>query len=127
MLVSKELGKWHLDAIGFDGTTERLGTIEIDFERGLRVGSMDLETGRFIAINDEGSVSVIEIGADRLAEPRQLGRHDGSNLRIIFHPRGERIATTDSSGEIRIWDPKGRRPAVSVQGPTRRVNFGVQG
>jgi WD40 repeat protein len=129
LVLVLELGKGNIDAVFFDGTIERLGSPDFDFEfvEWNRQTAMDLETGRWFGAIEDGAVSVIEIGKHGLSEPRVLGRHDGTGIRIAFHPRGSFIATSDDQGKIRLWDPSGGSPPMVVQGPPGIVMLGFAG
>ncbi len=106
LVLVLEGNKGSIDAVYFDGTIKRLGSPGFDFdvERWVLQTKMDLETGRWFGVIDDGSVLVIEMGEDGLSEPRVLGRHEGSGIRTAF--RGL-FATSNADGEIRLWAPSG--------------------
>ncbi len=119
VVLVREGDQLHAYALGFDGTTDRLGTIEFSEPAGVGIGSlaMDRNTGRRIAALDGDRVVVIEIAERGLSEPRVLGRHEGKGHRVAFDPDGRSLATASSDGKIRIWDPAGTGPSEEIDGP----------
>ncbi len=118
MVVEGNVGS--IDAVYPDGSSERLGSLEFDFPEttdSRRPAAMDAQTGRWFgtAVGDE--VFVVEIDDHGLSKPRTLGRHGDTITRVAFHPMGRFVATADAAGRIKLWDPKGRLPATSIQGP----------
>ncbi len=112
----------HIDAVSFDGTRERLGSLGFDFrvdEDGNRKfpSAMDYQTGRWLGVVVDNEVRVHEIGEHGLSEPRRLGRQEGSVIQMAFDPLGRHLATANQEGEIRIWDPTGASPPRILEGP----------
>ena len=105
-------------AFGFDGTTERLGTLDYNHPPGPSGPlAMDRRSGRRIAALDGDRLVVIGIGEHGLSEPRVLGRHAGTDHRVAVGPDGRLVATASSDGQIKIWDPDGTAPLMEFEGP----------
>ena len=106
-------------AFNFDGTHRRLGTLALDVEPvgWSRRVAMDLRTGRWVALVENETVWVHEVGAHDLSEPRVLGRHDGSGHRVAVDPEGRLVVTSSSDGMLKIWDLTTTSPPVVIQGP----------
>jgi WD40 repeat protein len=131
LVVVPERGECLVEAVNFDGTRERLGTLPFDIgllennSYAVRV-AMDVERGRWIAVVDDNEVWSIEIGNDGVSEPRLLGRHEGSFVVVAFDPTGRSFATLsrvsatpDANRRIltQIWDPTGVSPPRKLEGP----------
>jgi WD40 repeat protein len=110
----------HIDAIGFDGSRERLGTVSFAFpdpQTWYMHTAMDEWTGRWFGAVANNEVLVLEIGEHGLSEPRRLGRHEGSIAHVEFDPFGRFLVTAGVAGEIQLWDPAGVAPPTVLQGP----------
>jgi len=94
-----------VDAVSFDGTRKRLGTLEIDPRTTPIV--MDEKNGRWLGAVVDNEVLVFEIGEDHISKARRLGKHEGSRIRVAFDPLGRFFATADTENQIRLWDPAG--------------------
>ncbi|MCK5376243.1 MAG: winged helix-turn-helix domain-containing protein, partial [Acidobacteria bacterium] len=120
LLQVVEKGRCSIDAIGADGTRERLGTLGFALPTPLlwfKHTSMDPWTGRWFAAVVDNEVLVYEIGDQELSNPRRLGRHEGPIARVHFDPSGRFLATAGVGGDIRLWDPTGAQPPTVLQGP----------
>ncbi len=87
----------HILALNFDGTTDRLGEIDLDVD----ASTMDPYTGRWFATIQNARVVVIGVGEHDLSSPRFLGRHDGTDHRMAFDPEGRLLATSSRDGQIK--------------------------
>jgi WD40 repeat protein len=119
-----------IDAFKFDGTVERLGTV--DFGGGQVKGrhfrrAIDLRTGRWLAAVEKDTVSVVEIGPNGLGAPKVLGRHRGTGHRIAVDPEGRFVVTSNAEGLIKIWDPISSSPPIRIQGPNAIDRVGLFG
>ncbi len=124
LLLMVEDERASIDAVSFDGSRERLGTLDFDFRllgNGFR--QMDYQTGRWLAVVEDNGVWIVEIGEHGLSEPRRLGRQEGSDIRMAFDPLGRYLVTVNQEGEIRIWDPTGVLPPRILEGPVGDVWF----
>ena len=120
LLQVVERDRGSIDAIGIDGTRERLGTLGFALPNPLlwfKHTSMDCWTGRWFGAVVNHEVLVVEIGEHELSGPRRLGRHDGPIAGIQFDPYGRFLATADVTGGIRLWDPTGGKPPTVIHGP----------
>ncbi len=108
-----------IHAFNFDGTTERLGTLDLEVREQLWHGraALDRNRSRWFATLDGNRVVVFEIGEHSLSKPRLLGRHEGTGLRVAFDPEGRLLVTSSSDGRIRIWQPTGNKPPLEFEGP----------
>jgi len=113
-----------IHAFNFDGTHERLGTLDLS---GYRPVAIDLRTGRLCASVEDGAVSVCRIGEHELAQPRFLGRHEGTAHQLAVDPEGRFVATSSFDGQIRIWDPSTTSPPVVLRGPEGILKVGFFG
>ena len=127
IMLVVEGDRGHVDAIKFDGTIARLGSLEFDINGAHSRTAMDRQTGRWIGVVEAGEVSAIEIGEHSISELRHLGRHDGTGIRVAFDPRGRFFASADGEGKIRLWDPTGSSPPTVLQGPAAITDLGVVG
>jgi WD40 repeat protein len=114
-----ENDRGHIDAVSFDGSVKRLDSPDLDFDlrQWHRQTTIDTETGRWFAAIEDGNVKLYEIGNTGLSAPRVLGRQEGSDPRSIFGADGNSLLTTNTGGEIQIWDPLEVGPSTVIQGP----------
>jgi WD40 repeat protein len=79
VMIGLRDGQASVDAVGHDGTVKHLGTLKFQFpttgewRRNLR---LDGENGRWLAVVADNELMVIEIGDNRLSEPRRVWRVD---------------------------------------------------
>jgi WD40 repeat protein/DNA-binding winged helix-turn-helix (wHTH) protein len=121
-----EHGRGSIDAIGVDGTRERLGTMDIALpsaRQWYRLTSMDSWAGRWFGAVVDNEVLVFEIGEHDLSGPRRLGRHEGLIVDAVFELHGRFLATANQQGEIRLWDPTGVAPSTIIQGPAEIIGI----
>ncbi len=118
-----------IHAINFDGTSERLGTLDPDVQSAgwYYRSAMDLRTGRLFAAVENGTVSVVEIGDHDLSEARVLGSHQGTGHRVALDPEGRFVATSNEKGLIKVWNPTGAAPPVVFRGPKGIKRLGIFG
>jgi WD40 repeat protein len=123
-------GRWaHVDAVGVDGSRERLGTLGFSFPEPrlwFMHTSMDIWTGRWFGAVVDNEVLVCEIGEHGLSSPRRLGRHEGPIAHVQFDPFGRFLATAGVAGDIRLWDPTGVAPPKLLQGPAGIIGINLQ-
>ena len=116
LLLIVENDQASVDAVSFNGTRSRLGTVEIDPRSALL--AMDEKSGRWLATVEDNEVLVFKIGDSRISEARRLGRHEGTHLSVAFDPLGRFVGTADSGGEIRLWDTTGTSSPTIFDGPS---------
>ena len=106
-------------AFNFDGTTDRLGTLDLEVRNQFWHGraAFDRYDGHWFATLDGNRVVVVEIGERGLSKPRLLGGHEGRGLRVAFDPEGRLLVTSSSDGRIKIWQPTGGEPLLEFDGP----------
>ena len=100
------------------------------------VGSLD-ESVHDVDIDSEGrrlaysSGSGVYVGSlENWADPaRLLGEHSAEVLDVAFHPDGKQLASSDKSGEIRIWSTTAaeRPPRVLNAEGAHAVRFSPKG
>jgi WD40 repeat protein len=118
LLLIVENDRASIDAVSFDGTRERLGTIGNDPRRARsELVNWDHLKCRGLGVVVNNEVLVFDIGQHSLSEPRRLGRQEGSKIRMAFDPLGRYLATASQEGEIRLWDPTGATPPTTLEGP----------
>jgi WD40 repeat protein len=120
VLVVLKNGQASIDVLGFDGTQQRLGTLDFQYptvDDWYRNAALDPRIGRSLAAVVENEVLVFEIGDGRLSEPRRLGRIDGAVADIALDPLGRFVTTADAEGEIRLWSLTETSPPAVLQGP----------
>ncbi len=115
VLLCGESDRFVVDAMGFDGSIERLGTF--DLKPRSTPMSMDTQRGRWLAAAVDNDILVYEIGDDGLSESRLLGRVDDAVADIVVDPLGRFVAAA-KQGEIRLWSLAEKSPPVVLQGPT---------
>jgi WD40 repeat protein len=84
--------------------------------------------GRAFAAGAGKKVSLIPIGG---GEPRALPDHDRSVVAIAFSLKGDRLATVDQGGKVRIWDPSAGKLIAelpdAIAGEPRAIAFAPDG
>jgi len=119
-----EGGRISVDAIGFDGEYQRLGTMDFDFQDELGSWAaralLDPRAGEWVGVTQGDEAYVVEIGDREVSPPRLLGRHEGIS-RIACDPQGRYFATADAGGEIRLWGLSGTPPPTVLQGPPNSI------
>jgi WD40 repeat protein/DNA-binding winged helix-turn-helix (wHTH) protein len=123
-----EGGRAHIDAVGVDGSRERLGTLGFALpspQLWFLHTAIDSRAGRWFGAVVNNEVVVLEIGEHELSEPRRLGHHEGPIAHVLFDPFGRFLATAGAAGEIRLWDPAGEAPPTVIQGPAGVVGVDV--
>ena len=80
MLTGLEDEQFFVEALGFDGTLERLGTLPFDFHSAARCS--DVTNSRWFEVSKGQDVYVIEFGDHGLSEPRRIDDLEGPVLGI---------------------------------------------
>jgi WD40 repeat protein len=109
-----------VDAVYPDGSSVRIGTLDIEFPEDTdwyRHTLIDSRAGRWLGAVVDNEVFFVEIAEANLTEARRLGRHGRAVAHVAVHPWGRFIATIDDGGRIILWDPFGHVSPWSVQGP----------
>lgn len=75
---------------------------------------------RAIAANADGSAWVWTLSGERPAEPMVLAGHVGRIWSAAFDPGGDRVATLDQEGVLRVW-PSVKRYPLPLTGHSGRV------
>jgi WD40 repeat protein len=70
--------------------------------------------GRLFAAGAGKKVSLFPLPA---GEPRALPDHDGAVVALIFSIKGDRFATVEESGKVRVWDPSAGKLIVELPDP----------
>ncbi len=109
----------YIHAFGFDGAHERLGKVDLDLRSSGRSQrtAIDLRTGRWFAFVEDQTVTVCRIDEHELSPPHVLGRHEGVRHRVAVDPDSRFVATSTRDGTVKIWDPTGSSPPLTVEGP----------
>jgi WD40 repeat protein len=105
-----------VSALGFDDTSERLGTLPFDLSSAAR--SRNAPNGRWFAVSDGRHVYVIDVGDHGLSEPRRLEHLAGSVTHVECDPLGRLIAARYEDGQIRLLDLAGASPPRVIKGPS---------
>jgi serine/threonine protein kinase/WD40 repeat protein len=95
-----------------EGEPTTLGTIDW---QGVSSASLD-PTGHALAYASGRSIYLRPLDEARLAAPRLLGSHPDPVSLVAFFPAGDRVASLDKAGEIRIWSA-----ATGAPSPLRAV------
>ena len=111
-----EEDRFSVDALGFDGSSLRLGELPFDLRSG--AWCENAPNGEWFAVSSGQGVYAIEIGDDALSEPRRLGHASGPPVEIACDPLGRFVAAGYSDGEIRLFDLSGASSPRLVQGPS---------
>ena len=118
----REDGKLHFDVLRFDGTYERLGTVDLGPQTTdvgtIRAAPDHATGGRIWVATDHGhDVFVVEVGEHHLSQPRLVFRQESSIVHFDVDPLGRFVATTDEEGLIRLWDIAGSSPPKTIRSP----------
>ena len=111
--------RFFVDALSFDGTSERLGTLPFDMRSAPRCRNAPY--GRWFALSDGQDVYVIEFGDHELSEPRSLDHIEGPVVEIECDPLGRFVAARYEDGQVRLWDIAGESPPRVIEGPSGRI------
>jgi len=120
LLLVVENNRAVVDALGHNGSVERLGTLEFEYSTGrewYRNVALDPKHGRWLAAVVKNEILVLEIGKNKISEPRRLGRVNHAVVDVVVDPLGRFVATADAEGEIRLWSLTEESSAVDLQGP----------
>ena len=116
LLIMMEDDRFFVDAVGFDGTSERLGALPFDLRSATRCRTAP--NGRWFAISTGQDVYVIEVGDHDLSEPRSLGNVGSPVVAVDCDPLGHFVAAASEDGQIRLLDVTGESPPRAIQGPS---------
>jgi len=105
-----------VDALGFDGSSKRLGELPYDHRTG--AWCENAPGGEWFAVANGQGVFVIEIGDHDLSEPRRLEHTKGQPVDIECDPLGRFVAAGYENGQIRLLHLDGASPATVIQGPS---------
>ncbi len=122
VILSIEDERFSVDTLGFDGTHERLATLDFEVRRdeARRLSAdacLDPRAGEWLGVFSQNDVYVVDIGDQELGPPRLLGRHMGTIADIACDPLGRFFATAGEDGEIRLWSLTETSPPAVLQGP----------
>jgi WD40 repeat protein len=119
-----------VDALYVDGEYKHIGQVrlKVPIPEGSRLCMP--RSSPWLALVDGREVSVVEIGENGLSDRRPLGtRAEGdlvSGCRV--DPLERFFLTSLQSGKIEMWDPSGKRPQTSFDGPPGGwVSFSADG
>jgi len=107
--------RFFVDALNFDGSSERLGTLPFDLRSVAQ--SSNAPNGRFFAVSNDRGVYLIEFGDHDLPEPRRLEYIEGLVVGIDCDPFGRFVAARYDNGQIHLWDLAGNSPPKVIHGP----------
>ena len=129
VLLISEPGRFNVDALGFDGTFERLGTLDFELRqdatgRWTTGASLDPRAGEWLGVFHEDRAYLVDIGSDGLGPPRFLGRQKDWVTWSVCDPFGRYFATADKDGEIRLWSLDGASPPKVLKGPRGHITAG---
>jgi len=116
LLMRSRGDRLSLDTVGFDGSSERLGTLPFDL-RSAPVCRIAPDGGWFAVSNDRG-VFAIEIAEHELSQPRHLGYTEDPAVAIACDPLGRFVAAGYGDGQIRLWSLAGESPPREILGPS---------
>ena len=130
-LLIREGERYIVDAIGFDGTYERLGTLEFDAgrdETGQRrtAAFLDRKNGDWLGVFTQKEAYLIDVGDDTLGQPRRLEHIQDPSAgiatrllpRIALDPLGRFVAVPFDDGAIRLWNLSEESPPRVIEGPS---------
>ncbi len=112
-----------VDALRFDGSSERLGSLP--FDAGSTVISDRAPDGRWFAVGYGDSVYAIEVGDHALSDPRRLEHIKGPVVEIDCDPLGQYLATRYEGGQVRLWDLTGELPPRVIDGPSEITRMSI--
>jgi WD40 repeat protein len=111
VLVRSESSSWSLELVQIEHESVRtFGTRHFpDQAPSLRAGNYTIDcasidrSGQWIAYVHGDAVHLIHRDDFATGEAHTLGRHEVLALSVDIHPDGQRIASVDETGEVRIW------------------------
>jgi WD40 repeat protein len=106
--------RFSVEALGFDGTSERLGTLPFDLRLAARCA--DATNSRWFEVSKGQGVYVIEFGDHGLSAPRRIEPLEGPIVGVECDPLGRFVAAHYEDGQIRLWEPDGESPPRVIQG-----------
>jgi WD40 repeat protein len=120
-----------VDALDSDGSRKHLGDVRMTLTvpEGARY-CMPQRSGGWLALDESGEISVVEVSEHGLSERRYLGHRNGGRpwRACRFDPDGRFFLTVPASGEIEVWDPTGvKLPRKLVAPPRTAVQFSADG
>jgi WD40 repeat protein len=81
--------------------------------------------GRHLAVGcDDGSVRIVDL--EREVQVALLAGHAAKIRLLAFDSGGERLASADDDGRVRVWNTRPPAPAVDFDEETTRSRSGVQ-
>jgi len=116
LLMLQEDNEYVVDAVGFDGATERIGKLPFD-PRSSAICSQS-NNNEWFAVADGQDVFVIEFGDHSLSESRRLGHLESIVLTLECDPLGRFVAARSEDGQIHLLDLAGGSPPRVFQGPS---------
>ncbi len=125
LLLAEDEGRFFVDALNFEGISERLGEIPFDPRSTHRCGHAP--NGEWFAIVNDHHVSVVEVGDHSLSELRRLDHIEGPVADIECDPLGQFIAASYGDGKIRLWDLAGQSPPRVIDGPPGITGIRITG
>jgi WD40 repeat protein len=120
LLVLGKGGQLFVDTLSFEGTHERLGTVDLGtLSHDIRNVSVavDLPLGRSIWVSTGHEVFAIGLDEHDLADTRRVVKQDDSIRYVVDDPLDRFFVTVDSVRRIRLWDLTGTSPARVLEGP----------
>jgi len=130
-LLIREAERFSVDAIGFDGTYKRLGTLEFDAgrdETGQRkaVAFLDRKNGDWLGVFTQNEAYLIDVGDHTLGQPRRLEHIQDPSAGIVtrkmshiaLDPLGRFVAVPFNDGAIRLWNLSEESPPRVIEGPS---------
>jgi WD40 repeat protein len=128
LLLFRDDDRISVDALGFDGEHENLGTLDFEVVRDeagrwTTIARFDDRAGECLGVLSRNEVFVVDVGDHELGPPRLLGEHIGALPNLDIDPSRRWIATADEDGEFRFWDLNGASPPIVFQGPPNSPSF----
>ncbi len=126
LLMSIEDDRFFIDALGFDGSSERLGALPFDSRS--TVLCQSAPKGKWFAVGSGQNVYVIEVGDHELSEPRHLDFLDTPVVRLQCDPQGRFVVSLSEDGRIRLRDLDGESPPREIKGgPRGDIRLSISG
>jgi len=123
LLVFLEDDRFYVDALSFDGSSERLGELNLDPRTTSFCGQAP--GGKWFAFSNSGGVFAIEFRDHELSQARKVGKSASPITRIRCDPLDRFVATLSEDNRVRLWPLDESAQYAEVQSPPDATSFRI--